>query len=191
MDKRAFTLIEALTATFIAVYVLTGAWSAYMMSWTWYHEINPEVEAQRIARIAISTIINGNVDSTAGTYSIGPTVYRRRNGISQAVDVPTLDSPQSISFRLEPDAGNDRNYYLGVDSNTGLNVVYYSDSDDVIHKITATIGITDLIVEKFEGRDNMIKVTAIVQRDILGTGTTPYRVNVTYSEVAYLRNVAS
>lgn len=189
MNRRAFTLIEALTATFIAVYVLTGAWSAYMMSWTWWHEINPEVEAQRIARIAIATIVNGNADPTAGTYAIGSHTFTRRNGIAQATSSPTMASPQSISFRLEPDSSNVRSYYLDVDPATNLNAVYYRDSLNAVHEINSTIGITDLIFEKFQGNDNMIRVTALVQRDIAGTGSTPYRIDVSYSEIVYLPNV--
>jgi hypothetical protein len=189
MSKKAFTLIEALTASFIALLIVIAAWGVYVMSWSWWHDINPDVEAQRIARVALNRIITGTADSTTGSYTIGGTTYKRRNGIAQATSAPTITSPQSISFRLEPDTYNIRSYYLGVDPASGLNVVYYRDGSNTVHKIDATVGITDLLFEQYQGANNMIRITATVSRDIVGTGTSPRHISVSYSDLAYLRNV--
>lgn len=189
IDKRGFTLVEALTTSLIALYIVGGAWATYMMCWSWWHEIGPEVEVQRIARVAISSIIEGKTDPTSGTFTIGTSTYARKNGIAQAVAAPTLNSSQSISYRLEPDSSNVRSFYLDVDPDTNLNVVYYRDSSAAIHKLNSTIGITDLRFEYYPGSNNMIMVTATVERDVTGTGTAPHHVHAAYTEIAYLRSV--
>lgn len=191
---KAFTLVEVMTATFIALYTVLAAWSAYVMVWSWYHETNPEIEAERIARIALSTVIVGKADPTAGTYQIGSVTYQRRSGIAQATRVPTFPSPQAIDFGLEPDSSNARSYYLGVDhvdpvTGLNVNVVYYKDNAGAISKINSTVGITDLTFSNFNGQSNVISVTAIVERDIIGTAPTPRHIHVAYSQITVLKNV--
>lgn len=173
----------------MAVYVFMGIWSLYLMGWRWWHEVAPRIEAQRIARITLSTITSGTVDSTAGTYQVGSATYTRRNGIYGATSVPSIPSLSEIDFGLEPDGSNVRSFYLGTDEASGLKALYYKDSNSVRHKIKATSGLTDLKFEKLGGIDNIIKVTATVEKTVLGTRNVPYEIKVVYDEVVYLRNV--
>jgi len=189
-SDKGFTLIESMTASVIALYVMLAAWALYTMGWSWWHEIAPRVEAERIARSALSNIIIGRVDSTAGMYNIGTVNYSRRNGLLGATAVPTIStSQQEIDFALEPDASNVRSFYLGTDAVTGENLVYYQDSTGTDHPIETTRGITDLRFEKVLSNDNLIRVTASVQRTITGTRSGNYNIAVTYNEVVCLRNV--
>lgn len=185
-----FTLIEAVTTSFIALYIILAAWSVYVMGWSWWREAAPQVEAQRIARIALSVIRDGTVDSTAGNYSIGINSYKRRNGISQATAVPAIPSPQRINYRLETEASNARAFFLANDAASGLNVVYYRDPGGADHRIDSTLGITDLtFTDVSGGSGNLIYVAATVERDIVGTRTEPRHIEVVYGDVIYLRNV--
>ena len=81
--SSGFTLVEALISLFIVTFMFAAAVSVYAMGWRWWAEISPRIEAQRIARVALSSVIDGRIDATAGTYTIGSTVYGRRNGIAQ------------------------------------------------------------------------------------------------------------
>ena len=203
-NRKAFTLVEVMVATFITLYTITAAWSSYVMFWTWWHETHPEVEAQRMARIAISTIICGKMDPTAGTYDIGTATFKRRNGIAQATRVEAIpttppEGAQYINFGLEPDSSNARSYYLGVDPVSGYNVVYYRDSANTISKIDSTIGVTDLRFQNYTEyytnppfptvHYDMVVVTVTVDRNITGTGVVPHNVHVVYSQLVYLKNV--
>lgn len=191
--RKAFTLVEIMVAALITVYTITAAWSSYVMFWTWWYETNPEVEAQRMCRIAISTIVYGKMDPTAGTYDIGTATFNRRSGIAQATRAPAFPSAQSINFGLEPDSSNTRSYYLGVDPVSNDNVVYYKDSANTVSKINSTLGITDLtFTNVFNGvtTTNMITVTVTVDRDIIGTGRTPRNIHVVYSQLVFLKNVS-
>ncbi|MFA6141787.1 MAG: prepilin-type N-terminal cleavage/methylation domain-containing protein [Candidatus Omnitrophota bacterium] len=191
--RKGFTLVEIMVATFITLYTLMAAWSSYIMFWTWWHETSPEVEAQRMARITISAIVNGKIDPTAGTYTIGTTTFHRRNGIAQATMEPSFPSTQAINFGLEPDTANVRSYYLGVDPETNHNVVYYKDSTSTVSKIDSTIGITDLtFTNVFNGSitTNMITVTVTVDRDVIDMGGRTRTIHVVYSQLVFLRNVS-
>ncbi|MFH0763736.1 MAG: prepilin-type N-terminal cleavage/methylation domain-containing protein [Candidatus Omnitrophota bacterium] len=195
--RRAFTLVEIMIAMFIALYTISAAVGAYVMFWTWWHETNPEIEAARIARIALSTVVRGRSDPTAGTYTVGTTVYTRRNGIAGAIRAPTFPMPapsQQIDFGLETDAANSRSYFLGPDGPSGFNAVYCMNNDGVISIIPSTLGITDLRFQYYTDPagivyDNMIVVTATVEKDIVG-GLAPHRVHVVYSELVSLINVS-
>jgi hypothetical protein len=189
--KKAFTLFEALTASSITVFIVLGVWSIYVLGWSQWHEIEPQLDAQKIARSALAAIVEGSQDSTADTYVIGSSTYFRRNGIAQATAIPDLPTPQRINFRLEPDSSNIRSFYLGVDYISGLNVVCYKDRNNAVHAIGSTLGITNIIFEKYGGNDNLIKVTATVERDVFGTRAQTYHISVLYSDVAYLRSVSN
>lgn len=197
--RRAFTLAEVLVASFVGLLVVSGTWSIYHMAWRWWYETAPLVEAQRIARIALSSVIEGTVDSTAGQDSI----YGRRNGIAWAVYEPVISSNISaadkIGFGLEkekedngdyPTSHNERAFYLGLDPATGLNVIYYEDNDDEASQLRATLGITGLKFEKFKDANDKIhiKVTATVEKDVAGTRSTPYHIKIEYVDYVYLRN---
>jgi len=200
-ERRAFTLVEVMTATFIALYTMMAAMGAYVMFWTWWHETNPEIEAQRMARITLSAVMCGMPDSTADTYTIGTTSYTRRNGIAGAIRVPTfpMNQPsQQIDFGLEPDAANSRSYFLGLDGASGFNAVYYMNNNGVVSMIPSTLGITDLRFKYYTYTDangivqtdtSLIVVTVTVEKDIVG-GARPHRVHVVYSELVSLKNVS-
>ena len=182
-------LIEALTATFVAMFIILGAWSVYIMGWSWWHEVAPRIEAQRTARLALLNIIVGRFDPTAGTFSVGADSFSRRNGISCATAAPDISTPHRINFRLEPDSSNVRSYYMGVDAATGSNAVYYVDNNSVVHEIRGTLGITDLTFEQVSGAANLIKVSALSEKTVAGTRSAPYTVRAAYNETIYLRNV--
>jgi hypothetical protein len=201
--KRAFTLIEALTSTFIALYIFLGAWGIYTMVWRWYHETAPVIEAQRITRAAVSSIVEGYVDSTADTDTIGSATYPRRNGIAWAMfdsdNVPPTTpyisgDKKKIDYMLRADSANARAFYIGADSVTGLNVVYYSYGLTV-KKIRPTLGITGLEFDFLRNDDGSVKfydvivVTAKVQKNIVGTRDIPLPIDVQYSDYVYLRNI--
>ena len=163
----------------------------YIMGLSWWHEVVPKIETQRIARLALISVIEGTSDLTTGTYAIGSASYKRRNGIIQATLVPNLPSINEIDFALAPDTSNVRAFYLGIDPDTGFNVVYYKDSSGTAHKLNSTVGITELTFEKYSGSDNVIKVTATAERDVTGTRSDTYHIRVSYSQIVYLRNVRS
>ncbi|MDD5422645.1 MAG: hypothetical protein WC592_01805 [Candidatus Omnitrophota bacterium] len=188
---RAFTLTELLTASFIAMFIFLAAWSIYVMSWSWFYEMSPRIEAQRIARIALSAIREGSMDDTVGTFSVGAVTFKRRNGIANAIAEPDIPSLQRINYALEPDGSNERSFYLGIDAASGLNALYYMDNDGTVHEIMATIGLSDLKFEKYLGCGNLIKVTATVEKDIAGTRPGGQHIKAEYSDIVSLKNVAS
>lgn len=212
-DRRAFTLTETLIAVLITSLVFLCVWSIYLIGWTWFHEVAPRIDAQRIARLAVTKIIEGSQDSTTGQDVIGPTTYKRKNGIASAyyaapVLVGSVTNPDGsttpsseINFGIFQDYGtyqpsaarNVRSYYLGTDADTGLNVVYYKDSSGAVHKINSTLGIKDLKFQQYFDdvvHPNIIKVTATVEKKVQGLGSgTSYDVLVSYSDYTYLKNV--
>ena len=108
-DKKAFTLVETLISTIIMVLILSSVWSIYFMGWKWWYEMEPIVETQRIARIAVSSVIDGMMDSTAGEDTINGVEYGFRNGIAFA----TLTNEDRI---------NDPNFITPVISSNGLRI---------------------------------------------------------------------
>ncbi len=195
-NRSGFSLIEIITASFISLFVFLGAWSIYNMSWSWWHETAPRIQAQQIARIAILSITEGNVDATAGTDTIGTATYQRRNGISTAIYDPVISSNISVNdridFGLEPDGGNIRAFYLGVDPATGERVVFYQNNAGTVRALNATRGITNLRFDRtLDVTTNKIfvRVTATVTRDIIGTRSVPYNISIVYTSVVYIRNV--
>ncbi len=172
------------------------------MGWTWWHEINPTIEAQRAVRVTLSSVIEGSIDPTAGTDTIGSSTYKRRSGLTGAMfdainptpTTPVISEDQKrIDFRLEVDTSNVRAFYLGTDPLTGLKVVYYIDNASAVHKLDATKGITDLQFSYYTDTGgtvhyDIIKVTAAVSKDVLGTRNQPYHVEVVDSDFVYLKN---
>ena len=170
------------------MYIMLAAWSIYVMSWSWWHEMSPHIEAQRIARITLNSIRKGSVDPTAGTYKVGANRYARRNGIAQAKAAPDLSGEHAIDFCLEPDSSNVRSFYLGTDA-SGLKALFYRDSNGTDHEIKSTIGLKDLAFEFYGGVNNLVKVTATVVRDVKGTRAGGRHIKIVYSDVVHLRNV--
>lgn len=199
--RRGFTLVEVMVSSFVAVYVFLCAWSMYMMGWTWWHEILPQTECQRIARVAASVIIKGSPDSTIGTDTINFVTYKKRNGVKESSRTyadsqdasfitPTITSDgHRINFKLEPDptSSNVRSFYLGQDAD-GVKAVYYQVGNATPQIIKSTKGITDLVFEEVGLYNNIIKVTATAQKTV-AAGGAPYQISVEYSDHIYLRNV--
>jgi len=173
-----------------------------MMGLAWWNEILPQTECQRIARSAISVIKEGMVDSTVGTDIINSITYKKRNGLEEAyksrddsldvsfnTPVITLEG-RKISFKLEPDptSTNSRSFYLGQDA-FGMQAVYYQVGSSTPKVIRATRGLTDLVFETVSGYSNVIKVTATVQKTVMGSRSTPYQISVVYSDYVFLRNL--
>lgn len=183
--------MEAITATFITMYIFLAAWAIYVMGAAWWHEISPRIETQRIARIALSTIKEGIMDSTAGTYVVGAATFSRRNGIVQATAVPEIPSLGRINYALEPDSSNARSFYLGNDdAGSGLKVLYYQDNAGTAHKIESTLGLTGLKFENYPDSVNLIKVTATAQKNVVGARQGSHTIKSEYSDTVYLKNVA-
>lgn len=193
--RKAFSIVEALLATFVVLYVFLSVVSVYIMVWRWWHEVAPRIEAQRIARVALSSIIDGAADPTAGTYTVNSVTYKRRSGIAWATSSPDIPSQSQINFMLVPDSSNIRSFYITQDDEDSTKeAVYYKDYNNAtltptVHKIASTVGITDLKFEKFLSLSNIIKVTATVEKEIKGTRQTPYNIKVEYNDIVYLRNV--
>ncbi|MFA5500348.1 MAG: hypothetical protein WC404_04630, partial [Candidatus Omnitrophota bacterium] len=66
---------------------------------------------------------------------------------------------------------------------------YYQVGSTTPKLIRATRGITDLVFETVSGYTNTIKVTATVQKTVMGSRSTPYQISVVYSDYVYLRNM--
>lgn len=204
--KRGFTLAELMIAIFISMYVFLCALAMYMMGWSWWYEILPQTECQRIARITISIIAKGMMDSTVGADTINFVTYGRRNGLEHAcrtradVDAsfitPTItDGGHRINFKLESAMTqyNDSSFYLDQDG-SGVKAVYYKHSDYPPREIKATRGITDLTFEPYPDPAayndlNFIKVTTTVQRVVRGSRKVPYQISIVYTDYIYLRNI--
>ena len=187
--RRAFSLAEVIVASSVVAFVLLGAWSVYVMMVTWWHQTEPKIEAQRIARITLARVVSGIVASDAGTDQIGNLRYLRRNGIAWAVGTPSIPSENEIEFALAPDSSNVRAYYFGTDSGSGKGVLYYEYNGST-EMVKGTLGLTDL---KFEFLDstykNLIRVTATVQKSVNIGNRAPYSIKVEYTEVVFLKNV--
>jgi len=196
--RSGFTLVEAMTASFITFYILLACWSIYAMGWRWYYETAPRIDAQRAARLAVRYIIEGVPDTTVsgGTYSVGGVSYSRRNGISGAIAAPTISTDKTkIEFRLEGDSSNCRSFYLGTVSEGGDGVLCYKNSAGTVKQIGSTIGLTGLEFKKVGYGDsdttvfdNLIRVTAAVNQTISGTRMSSYTIDVEFSEIICMRN---
>ncbi|MCM8761602.1 MAG: hypothetical protein NC933_05680, partial [Candidatus Omnitrophica bacterium] len=140
----------------------------------------------------------------AGSYTVGSTTYKRRNGIAWANKDPgdneypqILDQPDHpasrIKYHLVPDGNNvKREFYYG--TYNGRGVVYYKHTSGTSYRLDDTLGITDLKFEKFvdaedEEHKNIIKVTVTASKEVYGTRQQqPYTVTVIYTDTVYLRN---
>ncbi len=198
--RRSFTLVETMVASSIAIYIFLCAWAMYMIAWTWWYEISPQIECQRIARLAISTVSEGAIDVTLGTDAwCSVTHNQRRNGFKWASRVdggdvtPTIavigtdGKGRRINFKLENDplGSNVRSFYLGQDAQ-GVNVVYYQymSNTSTPQIIKGTRGITDLTFEKADLVLPFYKVTATAEKVVRGV-----KRSAAYTDYILLRNV--
>lgn len=194
---RAFTLVELIINTFIICYVIFAAWSVYIMVWRWWSETAPTIEAQRIARVALTRVMTGARDDTIGTDVVSPTIYRRRNGLSAVTLTNVNPTPASpvltssagqtrIDFRLEPDTANIRSYYVGTVS-PGVQALYYNGA---IIPSTRVAGRVFLTCALEGGFPNLYKVTVRVEKDVPGTrsGGT-FVATAEFSDFMFMRNI--
>lgn len=196
-DKRAFTIVELVINTLIVLYVIAAGWSVYIMVWRWWYETAPQVEVQRVARVAMMSIVEGRREDALGSDQIGSTIYRRRNGISETTLTnanPTPASPvvtstgqdqDRIDFRLEPDLSNTRSYAVGTVS-TGVQALYYNGNIIGSTMIKGRIYIT---CDPVSGFNNLYKVTVRVEKDVHGTRLSSYTAVGEFSDHIFMRNI--
>ena len=207
LRKDGFTLVEILVSAFVMSLTLAVIWALYILGWTWWYEVSPRIEAQRIARLAIERIVEGTPDSTTGYDMIGSVRHDKRNGIAATYYYPpvlpnTYVNSQGTTVSHEIDYGlyedyktynpavarNVRSFYLGTDAYTGLKAVYYKDSDNLSHMLKDTLGITNLEFSYYVDKDvnpnitykDIIVVSVAVEKDVSAIGHTPYHMNVHY-----------
>lgn len=209
-DTRGFSLAEVLIAAIIGTMVIASAWAVYMMVWQWWHEMSPRLDVERAARLALLNVvegvtsISGITGDVAGSYTVGSTTYKRRNGLAWASKDPADSSypaiydqtgkPASrIVYHLVPDAsGVKREFYYG--TYNGQGVVYYKHTNGTVYRLDSTLGITNIEFGKFvdaEGtvHDNIITVKVTAAKAVYGTRTNqPFTVSVAYTDTVYLRN---
>lgn len=202
--KSGFTLAEIIVGSMIATLTLIVIWAVYILGWTWWYQVSPRIDAQRIARLAIEKIVEGTPDPTAGYDMVGNIRYDKRNGIAGTYYYhPTLPNTyvnskgttvsNEIDYGLYEDyktynpavPRNVRAFYLDTDAGTGLKAAYYRDSNNTPHMLKNTLGITNLefsyyVDESGVTYNNIIVVSVSVEKDVLTTGGTPYHINVHY-----------
>lgn len=192
-DRRAFTMVEAMLSSIIVSVVMLAVWGVYMMGWQWWAETGPRLDLEKAARMALLTVIEGSVDSNAGTYTVGSTTYTRRNGIAWATEYPTISSDKkTISYRLAPDSSNVRQFYYGTYDGNGY--IFYKNSLGTVTRLDSTKGVSNIQFSKFVDalgglHDNIIQVAVTSEKDIYGTRkANPYHVSVVYTDTVLLRN---
>lgn len=201
--KKGFTLIEILVVSVIMSLVFLAGWAIYILGMTWYHEVAPRIDAQRIARLAMARIVDGIPDQTTGFEVIGSTRYNKRNGIAEtfyyAPSLPnTYVNPAGKTVSHEIDYGlfvdygtyqpaaarNIRSFYLATDAASGLKAVYYKDSSGAAHMLRETLGIDNLEFSYYTDsagqHTDVIEVAVMVDKDIFQIGQAPYHVKVDY-----------
>ena len=206
-NKKAFTLVETFISTFIVLYVFLAAWMLYSTAWAWWHEISPKIEAQKTAKLALSLIITGSVDDTAGVDIINSVNYKRRNGIAWASSLlnPTsmpdddgdgepdrwLWTNNRIDFRLEGDVSSDLRYFKV--ENNKIVYCYSITRNGVLQEASKDIVRTsdplDAIALEFEFvvQYNMVKVTVTIAKHLATRPAMPY--TITLKDYIHMRNL--
>ncbi|MDD5495482.1 MAG: hypothetical protein PHP46_00100 [Candidatus Omnitrophica bacterium] len=210
--KKAFTLTETIVAMALIVYVFSGAWLTYATIWTWWHEIAPKIEAQRLVKVALSKIMTGETDTSAGTDSIEGTTYNRRDGIGWASTLLDEDlavdddgdgsidrliwENNRIDFRLASDsAGDIRSFYVAQEDISGKNCIYYYymiTRNGIVTEETRPIvkmpNSRDIINIDFEfiTQYSMLVATVTLQKK-LDTATGEY--TIALNDYMHLRNI--
>lgn len=170
-------------ASAIAILVVFGIWSVYTMVTTWSAKILPRIEAQRIARITMKTIVEGKERSDgAGVDIIAGKSYRRRDGIASAIAMPTITSDadiEKITYNL--DGLSNQSFFILKGENPKR--LYRNSSSS---PVKGTEGITDLSFQLIGS--NMLRVTATVERDISVDTHTPDHTKAELVETVVIRN---
>lgn len=182
-NKNGFTILELLVASFVAFLVIAGIWSVYVIGWAWWHEAIPKIEMQQIVRQAISSIIDGSIDSGAGTDYVSGIAYGRRNGIAWATGSPLITSTANeikITYNLE--GLGSQSFFVNLTEEPRK--VYHNSAGNPVR---GTEGITDISFQLVQ--PNLILVTAKAEKDIVGTRALPYHIKVEESQTIFLRNV--
>jgi hypothetical protein len=181
-DRKGFTIIEMIISFGIAMFVAAMSWSIYSTSTTWSKQRLPEIEAQRIARISITAIVDGFRDVSAGTDTISGHVLSRRNGITCATAVPiilTNSTTDKITYNLEG-LSNQTFYTLKNESPMKL---YHNST-----AVPGTTGITSLTFEQV-ANTKMYTITVKVEKNIVIGNQITYPVKAELSETVFLRNI--
>lgn len=202
-SRKGFTLPEVLLTTFIAMYVVGAAVSVYAAACRWWAETAPAIETQRVARLALSRVVEGVRQDSLGSDTVSSTTYRRRNGLAEAVltnanptpDTPAITTPSAgqnaIAFRTESDTSNSRTYEIGTVS-TGVQALYYSGTVVPATRIgTATgPGRIYLTCASVSGYTDLYQITVRAEKDVRGTrrGVSDYTVATQLTDYVYLRN---
>lgn len=207
--RKAFTLIEVLTSSFIVMYLFLAAWSMYMIGWRWWHEVAPIAECQRIARVGLSSVIEG---TRAWQETISSVTYNGKSGIAwttltkadttanpvfvtPVLSVADASAPgvyHRIDYKLEPDsvASNGRSFYVSTDITTNTKAIYGDGVKIDATQINATQGDVVLSFEKPDATyPNLIKVTVTVTKSVPGTRFENAPVTIIYSDFINLKNV--
>lgn len=173
-----------------------------MMGWSWWNEVSPTTECQRIARVALMSVMDGITDQSAGTDTMDYVTYKRRLGTGWSnrsyADVQNItfttpvisEDGRRIDFKLEPDpaASNIRRYYLAQDAD-GVNAVYYQYSNSPAQIVAGTKGLSDIVFENVSGYSNLLKVTVTAQKDVRTMRNEMYQATAVYSDYVFLRNI--
>jgi len=172
------------------------------MGKSWWGEIAPTTECQRIARVAMMAVTEGMTDQSAGTDTMDYVTYKRRRGMGWAnrtyadtqnisFSTPVISSAgRRIDFKLEtdPTASNVRRYYLAQDAN-GVRGVYYQYGDSSPQLVNGTAGISDIVFEMMSGYSNLIKITVTAQKQAQTMRNVAYPVTTIYDDYIFLRNI--
>lgn len=194
--NKGLTLLEILISTTVSLFIVLSTWSVYVMGSAWWTQFMPRIEAQRIARIAVKTIIYGSRDNAAGTDSISGVQYSRRNGIAWATALPThgVISPNIVRISYNIKNINNQSFFTLKTENPMK--LYHNN---VQSPVSGTTGLTGLSFE-LPGEvtppntatvtpPQCVTVTATVERDVHVGGQPPYHVKVELAQTVFLRNI--
>lgn len=187
MNKRCnkgFTMPEVLVAATISLLIALSTWSIYTMGAVWWAKFMPRIEAQRVVRIAVKTIVYGLSDPNAGFDKISGVRYSRRNGIAWATDMPTLVSDsnvEQINYKLK-NLDNQSFFMLKTEDPMKL---YHNNTQS---PMSGTTGLTGLFFQA-DSLKNMVTVTATVEKDVCAVGQSPYHVKAELTQTVFLKNI--
>jgi len=180
---KGFTLLEVMIAVTISSLIALGAWSVYVMGSAWSKQFMPRIEAQRIARITVKTIVYGLTDIGAGTDSISGVSYSRRNGIAWATALPTNTSSSSVEKITYDLKGLSGQSFFMLKTEDPMKLYH----NNVSYPISGTTGLTGLSFNMTS--PNIVTVTATVEKDVNVGNQAPYHVKADLNQTVYLRNI--